>query len=134
MFCYSEFFVDVVDGITRLPCKCNWCQFEVIGNDALWNSLPETDYIYTVAGLYKRVILLLKWYGFFELVCGNKAYIDNCVMPFLHCSLVSKSLNEGRKAMMENTGRDDLRDGRAGWLTRRVLRKRFRSSSHDAIT
>jgi len=76
----------------------------------------------------------LKWYGFFELVCGNKAYIDNCVMPFLHCSLVSKSLNEGRKAMMENTGRDDLRDGRAGWLTRRVLRKRFRSSSRDAIT
>ena len=55
-------------------------------------------------------------------------------MPFLHCSLVSKSLNEGRKAMMENTGRDDLRDGRAGWLTRRVLRKRFRSSSRDAIT
>ena len=65
LFCYSEFFFDVVDGITRLPCKCNWCQFEVIGNDALWNSLPETDYIYTVAGLYKRVILLLKWYGFF---------------------------------------------------------------------
>lgn len=36
--------------------------------------------------------------------------------------------------MMENKGRDDLRDGRAGWLTCRVLRKRFRSSSHDAIT
>jgi len=51
-----SFFVDVVVGMTRLPCKCNWCQFEVIGNDALWNSLPETDYIYTVAGFYKRVI------------------------------------------------------------------------------
>ena len=35
-------------------------------------------------------------------------------MPFLHCSLVSKSLNEGRIAMMENAGRDDLRDRRAG--------------------
>jgi hypothetical protein len=75
--------------------------------------------------------LLLK---FFELVRGNKAYIDNCIMSFLHYPLVSKSLNGGRKAMMENKGRDDLRDGRAGWLTRRVLRKRFRSSSHDAIT
>lgn len=36
--------------------------------------------------------------------------------------------------MMENAGRDELRDGRAGWLTGRVLRRRYHSSSHDAIT
>jgi hypothetical protein len=67
---------------------------------------------------------------YLRLVCSNKAEIDHFIVWLLCISLV----NKGRGLMMENAGRDELRDRRAGWLTGKVLRRRYQCSSHDAIT
>jgi hypothetical protein len=50
-------------------------------------------------------------------------------------SSVNALNGEWKVVQMENTGRDELRDSRAGWLTPRVLRRRYCGiSSHDATT